>query len=81
MFNKILTALAPFNKLWVSILTALAPFNKLWVSIVPALGVVLFVVAPTETEALWTVTESEWYLVLLAFAGSVGVFSVPNIKK
>jgi len=66
-----------FNK----ILTALAPFNKLWVSIVPALGVVLFVVAPTETEVLWTITESEWYLVLLAFAGSAGVFAVPNIKK
>ena len=66
-----------FNK----ILTALAPFNKLWVSLVPVLGVLLFVVAPTETEVLWTITESEWYLVLLAFAGSAGVFAVPNIKK
>ena len=63
------------------ILTALAPFNKLWVSLIPAFGVVLFVVAPTETEALWTVTENEWYLVLLAFASSAGIFAVPNVKK
>lgn len=56
----------------------LARFNKLWVALLTAVGVLVFSLAPTATEPAFHMTPTEWYQVLVAFAGSVGVFQVSN---
>lgn len=58
----------------------LQKYNKFWVACVAAAGVLIFACAPTEVEAAFTVTLNEWYMVLVGFAGALGVYQVPNKK-
>lgn len=58
----------------------LSKFNKLWVALTAAAGVLLFGLAPTETEAAFHLTTTEVYQVLVAFAGALGVYGVTNKK-
>ena len=58
----------------------LSRFNKFWVALAAAGGVLLFACAPDEAarQVAFVVTRTEWYQVLVAFAGSFGVYQVSN---
>lgn len=56
----------------------LAKFNKFWVALAAPLGVLLFVLAPTDTQTAFELTREEWYQVVVALAAAGGVWAVPN---
>lgn len=58
----------------------LARYNKFWLALAAAGGVLLFACAPDDAtrQAAFVVTRTEWYQVLVAFAGSFGVYQVSN---
>jgi hypothetical protein len=58
----------------------LAKYNKFWVALTAPLGVLLFCMAPTETEQAFKVNLNELYMVAVAGAASIGVYAVPNKK-
>jgi hypothetical protein len=56
----------------------IAKYNKFWVALTIPLGVLLFVMSPADGQVAFQVTLNEWYMVLVALAGAVGVRQVPN---
>lgn len=62
------------------LITKLAKYNKLWVSLIAPLGTLIFVMAPSEVEAAFVVTQNEWYIVVVSLAASFGVYATPNKK-
>lgn len=56
----------------------LTKYNKFWVALTIPLGVLLFAMAPVDGQVAFQVTTNEWYTVLVALAGAVGVRQVPN---
>lgn len=53
-------------------------YKKAWVAVAGVLGVVIFCLAPTETEKAFEVTMNEWYFILVASASALGVERVRN---
>jgi membrane associated rhomboid family serine protease len=53
-------------------------YTKFYVALMAALGVLVVACSPTDKEAAFVVTSTEWYQVLFAFAGALGVVSFPN---
>lgn len=57
-------------------------YAKFYVALSAAVGALLLVMAPIETEtvkeAAFVVTPNEWYQVVLAFAGAIGVYQFKN---
>lgn len=56
----------------------LTKYNKFWVALAAALGQFVIVAAPTATDAAFQVTTAEWYTVLVAVLGALGVYQVAN---
>ncbi len=55
-------------------------YAKFYTALIATAGVLLFACMPTDTEAAFAVNTNEWYQVLTAFAGSLGVYVVSNKK-
>lgn len=53
-------------------------YSKFWVALAAPLGVLLFVIAPTNLEPAFHVSVTEWYQVIVALAAAVGVYQVKN---
>lgn len=53
-------------------------YNKFWVALLVPFGVLLVAMAPTESEAAFSITASEWYQVIVALAGAFGVRQTTN---
>jgi hypothetical protein len=58
----------------------LKKYNKLWVSMAAPLGVLLYCLSPSDTQAAFVLTKDELYLVVVAIASTAGVYAVPNKK-
>jgi len=53
-------------------------YNKFWMALTAPLGVLLFVIAPTNLDPAFHVSVVEWYQVVVALAAAVGVRQVSN---
>lgn len=59
----------------------LQKYNKFWVALTAAAGVLVLALSPSDLEPAFHVNSTEWYQVLVAFAGSIGVYQVTNHKE
>ena len=53
-------------------------WKKFWMALTAPLGALLLAMAPTDAQAAFVVTQTEWYVVLAALASAVGVERVAN---
>lgn len=61
-------------------LSDLKRYNKFWVALGAAVAQLILVCAPLEGELAFVVTRAEWYTVVVAAAGAIGVYQIANKK-
>lgn len=55
-----------------------AKYRKFLIALTAPLSVLLFVMSPLDGQVAFEVTRAEWYLVVVAVAGAVGIRQTPN---
>ncbi|MGJ5804367.1 hypothetical protein ACSCB1_35460 [Streptomyces europaeiscabiei] len=55
-------------------------YNKFWVALTIPGAVLLGAMAPTDTDAAFSISAAEWYQIVFALAGAVGVRQISNNK-
>lgn len=53
-------------------------YQKFWLAVAAGFGQLVAVCAPTDTQAAFVVTSTEWYTVVLAVAVAIGVRQIAN---
>ena len=59
-------------------LLKISKYQKFWIAVAAGVAQLLVVCAPTDIEAAFVVSTTEWYTVLLAIATAVGVRRIAN---
>jgi hypothetical protein len=59
-------------------LFTLENYQKFWLAFVAGSGQLLIVCAPSDVEAAFVITTTEWYTVVLAYATAFGVRQMAN---